>query len=92
MKEENREEKNRKSTLVNHVSSLELLKICVEKLMTTQVIKKIDGQVEIEKDKGERARERETERQRDRERETDRQTDRQRERVRERERDRERQR
>ena len=51
---------------MNHVSSLELLKICVEKLMTTQVIKKIDGQVEIEKDKGERARERETERQRER--------------------------
>ena len=62
MKEENSEEKNRKRTLVNHVSSLELLKICVEKLMTTQVIKKIDGQVEIEKDKGERARERETDR------------------------------
>ena len=79
MKEENREEKNRKSTLVNHVSSLELLKICVEKLMTTQVIKKIDGQVEIEKDKGERARERQRDREAERQRKRDRQTGRERE-------------
>ena len=77
MKEENHEEKNRKITLVNHVSSLELLKMCVENLMTTQVIKKIDGQVELEKDKGKRARERE----RERERQTDRQTDRERDRL-----------
>ena len=76
MKEENREEKKRKSTRVYHVSSLELLKNCVEKLTTTQVIKKIDGQVETEKDKGERERERDRERERQTNRETDRQTER----------------
>ena len=39
----------------------EHFKIFVEKLTTTEVIKKIDGQVEIEKEKGDRKREREKE-------------------------------